>query len=129
MIVQNGECISTDFVFTEHFAWLCKINFHFSLGVLQPKPILFHFAWLCENFAWSCEIEKHVFFSTPLFNFSHFFIFNSPPPPSIQLQSLVQVHFLFLIIHSVSLLHSIFHLSLNASKITLIYLQNLTKNH
>ena len=70
---------------------------------------------------------KTCFFSTPLCNFSYFFIFNSPPPPSIQLQSLVQVHFLFLIIHTVSLLHSIFNLSLNASKITLIYLQNLTK--
>ena len=37
-IVRNRECISTDFVFLEHFAWLC------------------------ENFACSCEIEKHVFF-------------------------------------------------------------------
>ena len=64
------------------------------------KPILFHFAWLCENFAWSCEIEKHVF-PTPLCNFSHFFIFNPPSPPSIKLQSLVQMHFLFLIIHIV----------------------------
>ena len=48
------------------------------------KPILFHFAWLCENFVWSCKIEKHVF-STPLCNSSHFFIFNPPLPPSIQL--------------------------------------------
>ena len=71
------------------------------------KPILFHFAWLCENFAWlcenfawSCKIEKHAFL-TPLYNFSHFFIFNPPPPPSIKLQSLGQVHFLFLFIHIV----------------------------
>ena len=45
--------------------------------MLQPTPILFHFAW-------SCEIEKHVF-PTPPCNFSHFFIFN--PSPSSQLSS------------------------------------------
>ena len=38
-------------------------------------------------------------FPTPLCNLSHFFIFNPSPPPSIKLQSLVQVHFLFLFIH------------------------------
>ena len=56
------------------------------------------FVWPCENFASSCEIEKHAF-STPLCNFSYFFIFNPSSPPSIKLQSLVQVHFLFLFIH------------------------------
>ena len=66
--------------------------------VLQPTPILFHFAWLCENFTWSCEIEKYAF-PTPLCNFSHFFMFNPSLPPSIKIQSLVQVHFLFLFIH------------------------------
>ena len=50
------------------------------------------------HFAWSCEIENHAI-PTPLCNFSHFFIFNPSPPPSIKLQSLVQVHFLFLFIH------------------------------
>ena len=35
MIVRSGECINTNFVFLEHFAWLC------------------------ENFAWSCEISFH----------------------------------------------------------------------
>ena len=35
MIVRSGECISTNFVFLEHFAWLY------------------------ENFAWSCEISFH----------------------------------------------------------------------
>ena len=59
--------------------------------MLQPTSFLFHFAW-------SCEIENHVI-PTPLCNFSHFFIFNPSPPPSIKLQSLVQVHFLFLFIH------------------------------
>ena len=75
-MVRSGESINIIFVFLKHFLWLC------------------------ENFGWSCEIEKHVF-STPLCNFSHLFIFNPPPPPSIQFQSLVQVHFLFLIIHIV----------------------------
>ena len=59
---------------------------------------LFHFAWLCENFTWSCEIENHAI-PAPLCNFSHFFMFNPSTPPSIKLQSLVQVHFLFLFIH------------------------------
>ena len=59
-----------------------KSLFTFPLYV-AAKPILFHFAW-------SCEIEKHVF-STPLCNFSHFFIFNLPLPPSIQLQIPIQI--------------------------------------
>ena len=59
---------------------------------------LFHFAWLCGNFAWSCEIENHAI-PVPLCKFSHLFMFNPSPPPSIKLQSLVQVHFLFLFIH------------------------------
>ena len=42
---------------------------------------------------------KNMLFSTPLCNLSHFFMFNPSPPPSIKLQSLVQVHFLFLFIH------------------------------
>ena len=76
-IVRSGKSISTIFVFLESFAWLCKINFHFSLSVLQPKSILFQFA--C-----SCEIEKHGF-STPFCNLSHFFILISlqlPPNPN-----------------------------------------------
>ena len=40
-------------------------------------------------------------FPTSFCHFSHFFLLNPPPPPSIQLQSLVQVHCLFLIIHIV----------------------------
>ena len=86
MMVRSGRSIKIIFVFLERFAWSCKISFHFSLSMLQPKPILFHFAW-------SCEIEKHVF-STPLCNFSRFFIFNLFPPPSIQLQSLVQTNYI-----------------------------------
>ena len=50
------------------------------------------------HFAWSCEIENHAI-PASLCNFSHFFMFNQSPPPSIKLQSLVQVHFLFLFIH------------------------------
>ena len=83
-IVRSGECISTNFVFLEHFAWSCEISFHFSPGVLQPKPILFHFAWLCEFFACSCEIEKQGF-PTLFCNFFHFFILISlqlPPNPN-----------------------------------------------
>ena len=69
-MVRSGGSIGIIFVFLERFAWLFK------------------------NFAWSwCEIEKHAF-STPLYNFSHFFIFNPPPPPSIQLQSLVQTNYI-----------------------------------
>ena len=82
MMVRSGGSISIIFIFLERFTWLwenfawsCEIGFHFSLSMLQPKPILFHFTW-------SCEIEKHVF-STTFCNFSHFFIFNPPPPPSI----------------------------------------------
>ena len=97
-MVWSGKSISFIFVFLEHFAWLCKnfawsceIAFHFSLSMLQPTSFLFHFAWL-----W--EIEKHAI-PTPLCNFSHFFIFNPFAPPSIKLQSLVQVHFLFLFIY------------------------------
>ena len=100
MIVRSGKCIGTNFVFLEHFACLCEISFHFSPFVLQPKPILFHFARLCEFSACSCEIEKHSF-STTFCHFSHFFLLNPPQPPSIQLQRLVQVHCLFLIIHIV----------------------------
>ena len=106
-MVRSGESISIIFVFLEHFAWLCEnfawsceINFHFFLFVLQPKPILFHFSRLCEFSACSCEIEKHDF-PTSFCHFSHFFLLNPPPSPSIQLQSLVQVHCLFLIIHIV----------------------------
>ena len=105
MMVWSGKSISFIFVLLERFAWLCenfawscKIAFHFSLSMLQPTSFLFHFALLCKNFAWSCEIEKHAI-STLLCNFSHFFIFNPSPPPLIKLQSLVQVHFLFLFIH------------------------------
>ena len=118
----------------ENFAWSCKITFHISLMCCSQayyvsfcmtvqkfcmvmrsqfslllfscsqNPLLVHFARLCEFFTCSCEIEKHAFL-TPLYNFSHFFIFNPPPPPSIKLQSLVQVHFLFLFIHIMYLDH------------------------
>ena len=50
-IVQSGKCISTNFAFLEHFAWLCKI------------------------FAWSCEISFHFFplscSQIPLWSISH----------------------------------------------------------
>ena len=105
MMVRSGKFISFIFIFLKRFAWLwenfswsCEIAFHFSLSMLQPTPLLFHFAWLCENFAWSCEIENHAI-PVPLCNFFHFFMFNPSPPPSIKLQSLVQVHFPFLFIH------------------------------
>ena len=71
------------------FRMVMRNHFSHCPYVLQPTSFLFHFAWLCENFAWSCEIEKHVF-STPFCNFSHFFIFNPPLPPSIQLQIPIQ---------------------------------------
>ena len=91
-MVQSGESISFILVLLELFAWLCERNcFSEFPYVLQPTSFLFHFAW-------SCEIENHAIL-TPLCNFSHFFIFNPSPPPSIKLQSLVQVHFLFLFIH------------------------------
>ena len=84
-MVGSGESISIIFIFLElfarlceNFAWSCEIGFHFSLSMLQPKPILFHFTW-------SCEIEKHAFL-TLLCNLSHFFIFNPPLPPLIELQ-------------------------------------------
>jgi len=67
--------------------------------------LLSHFAWLCENFAWSCETDNYAI-PAPLYNFSHFFMFNPSPPPSIKLQSLVQVHFLFLMTTLCTLLHS-----------------------
>ena len=96
MMVQSGGSISIIFVFLERFTWLCEnftwsceIAFHFSLSMLQPKPILFHFAWPCEIFAWSCEIEKHAF-STPLCNFSNFFLLIPLQLPSNQLQISVQ---------------------------------------
>ena len=92
IMVRSGKSISFIFIFLEHFAWLCEnfawsceIAFHFSLSMLQPTPILFHFSWLCENFAWSCEIEKHAF-STPLCNFSHFFLLIPLQLPPNQLQ-------------------------------------------
>ena len=92
------KTISFIFVFLERFAWLykifawlCEIAFHFSLSMLQPTPILFHFAWLCENFAWSCEIEKHAF-STPLCNFSHFFLLIPLQLPPNQLQIPIQTN-------------------------------------
>ena len=115
MMVRSGKSISFIFIFLERFTWLCEIAFHFSLSMLQPTLIIFHFAWLCENFAWSCEIEK-LAFSTPLCNFSHFFVFNPPPPPSIQFQSLVQTNYItsfivYLDYHQLYLFSSIWFIS------------------
>ena len=97
-IVRSGKFISTIFVFLEHFAWLCEISFHFSHLSCSQNPLWF--ARLCEFFACSCKIEKHGF-STSFCHFSHFFLLTPFPPSSIQLQSLFQVHCLFLIIHIV----------------------------
>ena len=66
--------------------------------IYNKKCLLVHFAWLCEIFSWLCEMEIHNF-STPFWHFFHFFLLNPPQPPLNQLQSLVQVHFFFLIIH------------------------------
>ena len=86
---------------------------------------LFHFAWLCENFAWSCEIENHAI-PAPLCNFSHFFMFNPSPPPSIKLQNLVQVH---LDHHQLYLFSSIWLISFvtNLSKLYLEMTPNFIK--
>ena len=95
--------------------------------------LLERFAWLCENFAWSCEIEKYAF-PTPLCNFSHFFVFNPPPPPSIQFQSLVQTNYItsfivYLDYHQLYLFSSIWFISFVTSykKHTLKWLQNFIK--
>ena len=83
MMVQSRESISFILVLLERFAWLCERNcFSQFPYVLQPIAMLFHFAW-------SCEIEKYAF-PTPLCNFSHFFMFNPFPPPSIKLQIPIQ---------------------------------------
>ena len=79
---------------------------------------LVHFVRLCEIFAWSCEMEI-LNLSTLFFHFFYFFLLNPPQSPSNQLQSLVQVHCFFLIIHIV----------LPSSKITLKYLKNFTKTN
>ena len=60
MMMRSRKSISLIFVFLKHFAWLYEITFTFPLYV-AAKPILFHFTWLCENFAWSCEITFHIF--------------------------------------------------------------------
>ena len=106
-IVRSGKFISTIFVFLEHFSWLweifawsCEISFHFSSLSCSQNPPLVYFARLCEFFACSWEIEKHGF-STFFCHLSHFFLLTPLPPSSIQFQSLVQVHCLFLIIHIV----------------------------
>ena len=98
---QHHFCLPGAFRMTVRiFAWSCEISFHFYPLSCSQNPPLVHFARLCEFFACSCEIEKHDF-PTSFCHFSHFFLLNPPPSPSIQLQSLVQVHCLFLIIHIV----------------------------
>ena len=100
--------------------------------VLQPTSFLFHFAWLCENFAWSCEIENHAI-PAPLCNLSHFFMFNPSPPPSIKLQSLVQVHFIASFImhldyHQLHIFSSTWLISF-ATNISKLYLEMTPKLH
>ena len=106
MIVRSKKCINTNFAFLEHFTWLCEIfawsceiSFQFSLWVAVKFPSgPFHktvriFPMFMRN--------GKTYISTPFCHFSHFFLLNPPQPPSIKLQSLVQVHCLFLIIHIV----------------------------
>ena len=81
-----------------NFCMVMRNQFSLLPFELQPKSPLVHFAHLCKFFACSCEIEKHGF-STSFCHLSHFFLLNPLTPPSIQLQSLVQVHCLFFIIH------------------------------
>ena len=63
---------------------------------LQHKCLLVHFAWLCEIFAWSCEMEIHNF-STPFCHFFNFFLLNPPQPYPNQTLNLGpnQLHYLF----------------------------------
>ena len=96
------------------------------------KPTLFHFTWLCEIFAWSCEIEKHAF-PTPLCNFSHFFIFNPPPSPSIKLQRSVQTNYItsfivYLDHHQLYLFSSIWFISFGTN-LSKAYLKMTPKLH
>ena len=95
MMVQSGKSISFIFVLLERFAWSCEITFHNSLICCSQHPFCFishDYAKISHGHAKS----RNMLFPNLLCNFSHFFMFNPSPPPSIKLQSLVQVHFLFL---------------------------------
>ena len=72
-------------------------------------------------------------FSTSLCNFSHFFIFNPPPPPSIQLQSLVQTNYItsfivYLAHHQLYLFSSIWFISFGTN-LSKSYLEMTPKLH
>ena len=93
---------------------------------LWDVSLIYNKKCLLVHFAWSCEMEIYDF-STLFWHFFHFFLMNPPQPPPNQLQSLVQVHCFFLIIHIVCPSQFHFFLSLNATEITLKNLQNFTK--
>ena len=138
---------------SSNFAWLCEIK----NATATIYIFLKHFAWLCEIFAWSCEIgfeiplglqHKSTFWSIlhshakflhdhakwKYLIFKLLFVISSI--------SFFWIHLNHLQISSNSwsqcidssssstlfaLLNSITLLSLNASKITLKYIQNFTK--
>ena len=104
--MRSGKCINTNFAFLEHFTWLCEIfawsceiSFQFSLWVAVKFPFG-PFRKTMRIFPMFMRNGK-TYISTPFCHFSHFFLLNPPQPPSIKLQSLVQVHCLFLIINIV----------------------------
>ena len=128
MMVRSGESISFNFVLLERFARSCEITFSQFLYVLQPQPFYFishDYAKFSHGHAKSKIMLFRLLFAISLISSCLIHLHH------LQLSSKAWSKCIFSFSSSTlcTLLHSIFHLSLHASKITLKYLQNSTKNH
>ena len=121
MMMRSGESISFNFILLERFAWSCEITFSQFPYVLQPQP----FCFISHDYAKSKIMLFRLLFSISLISsclihLHHLQLSSKAWSKCISSSSSSTLCTLF---------HSIFHLSLHASKITLKYLQNSTKNH
>ena len=127
MIVWSQKYISTNFrMVMRNQLW------DFPL-ICSKKYLLVHFIWLCEIFAWSCEMEIHNF-STFFCHFFHFFLLNPLQSPPNQFQIPVQTNYITFVImhldlHQLYLFSSIWLISFvtNLWNHTLKWVQNFIK--
>ena len=103
MIVRNGKCIGTNFVFLEHFAWRCKIftwscdiSFHFSPLSCSQIPFWFilhdyanfshvHAKWEKHSFSTAFAISSISSISFSWFHFNYLQINSKSQSKSIAL--------------------------------------------